>query len=878
MVNEDVLKILEYDTIRRECANFASSILGRQAALGAKPLESAEEIKTLHREASELKRVIADGTRIPIQGMHDFGVFIRDAVENNRPLEPKQLLDIESTLKAGNNLREYFLGLDPDANPALRALGEKCISYGNVIGAIEDAIDRRGFVADDASPRLSNLRRDIEELKRELRRKIDGIIRRKNMKRYLQEDNITLRDGRFVLPVKASHKQMVRGIIHGKSQTGETIFIEPQDIVSDGNELSEVLFEESAEVTRILWSLTRIILAIQSELEELQKVLTRIDFAYARAGFSLAYFCEEPVIAAEGPFELHEARHPLLLILARKAYVDGKRSVDDGSFRNDVVPTSLRLGREFDMIIVTGPNTGGKTVALKNAGLCAAMALSGMHVPASRDSHIPVFSDILADIGDEQSIEQSLSTFSSHMARIVKILENATPETLVLIDELGSGTDPVEGAALGEAILDALLEKGAKALVTTHLGALKSFAYRKNRIENACVSFDIETLAPTFVLSVGQPGNSNAISIAERLGVAPEIIASARREAEGKSDRSTELISVMEELRSKSEKQFEAARQTRNETEELKAQAAKKLDEIDAQRETVEREADLAIDEHLTRARERILPLTRELVNAPKAVRDVVDKIEGVVEEEVAHTPLGERRSEFAHSLKKGVEVFVSTNPKSGLPSTSTGFQSRPISRPCRGPKRINIRGFEFGAAVARSRQYSDQGREARPQVSTTDVPPEAAFPVHNHAFHYFRLRDNRPDDNCRHCRDAVAHGIYPQRCGKAREWVYQQYKRLFPELFSLCLVPSFRRGRGDDYLGTNFLSQEPAGFFKARFRYPDFVFQLIYYPCNGVFPFCNFCNSPTGRLISATFLLHWKTVSNILNTLYGAIRGATED
>jgi DNA mismatch repair protein MutS2 len=666
MIDTDTLDILEFDTVRREIANFASSVLGRSAALATVPFENLEETTTALRETSELKRILADGRRIPIQGLHDISGYIKDAVDNNRPLEAKQFLEIESTLTASKELRAFFLRLDEQANPALRALGEKCIAFDNIIGSIEDAIDRRGRVSDDASPRLSALRRDIDDLKRSLRKKIEGIIRRRNIRKYLQDDNITLRDNRFVLPVKSANKQMVRGIIHGKSQSGETVFIEPQDIVAEGNELSELLFEETAEVTRVLWSLTRIILAIQNDLSGLREVLARVDLTYAKSRFALAHFCNEPIIAREGPFELHEARHPILLILARQAALKDKKETSEGLFRSAVVPSTIKLGREFDMLVITGPNTGGKTVALKTAGLCTVMALSGMHIPASRDSQIPFFRNIFADIGDEQSIEQSLSTFSSHVARLVQILKNAGPDTLALIDELGSGTDPDEGAALGESILDAIREKGVKALVTTHLGALKSYAYRKDRVENASVSFDVETLAPTFVLSIGQPGNSNAISIAERLGISESIIAAARKGMEGSSDESRELISIMEELRSKAEKQLEAARATGMETEKLKETAEKKLDELDAQKETIEREADMEIDALLTKAREHILKLSRELKNAPKAVRDVTETLEKAIEDEIVHTPLGQKRDTFARSLKKGEDVYVIPFRKSG--------------------------------------------------------------------------------------------------------------------------------------------------------------------------------------------------------------------
>jgi DNA mismatch repair protein MutS2 len=417
------------------------------------------------------------------------------------------------------------------------------------------------------------------------------------------------------------------------------------------NEVDDLRFEERREVARILWELTLALLDQREPILRTLDALACVDCTYAKARFSLDYEMSAPEINDAGHLNVRRARHPILIRVIER----GEGSAPGSK----VVPIDYRLGEDFDLLVITGPNTGGKTVTLKTVGILSLMAQSGLHVPAERGAKFPLYTSVLADIGDEQSIEQSLSTFSSHMHNLVRILGQAQASTLVLLDELGAGTDPAEGAALASAVLDFLSHRQAKTVVTTHIGELKAYAYRHGRALNAACEFDQESLRPTYRLLLGQPGNSNAIAIAERLGLPRPIIHRARSSLKQRPGRETELINELEQSRRAIEDDRENAHRLHKDAEALRGQVEAELRAATAKARVARHEAEQEIDEQVRRVRARVLDALRHLYNAPAPFADKAREVAGLVEAEFQRTPLAAKRLEFARGLHRDDYVFV---------------------------------------------------------------------------------------------------------------------------------------------------------------------------------------------------------------------------
>ena len=651
-MNKHGLQVLEFDKIRHLLAGFASSALGRRVAEKMLPLNDGDKIIATVAQTTEMREVIETKERFPIGGLQDIRPLVKKMHEQGHPLEPAQFRDIYDTLRAGEAMKAYLRELGEEY-PGLVSLSRHVIEFPDVCNAIEFTIDRRGKVCDSASSKLTEIRRKISDLQTAIRQKVEAIVSSKNIRGFLQQEVFTIRDGRCVLLVRAEQKYKVKGIIHDMSQTGATAYIEPEALVRLGNELSDLLFEERNEVTRLLWDITFKILEREADVRRNLDVLAWIDFTYAKAQFSIAYGMNPPEINDDGYARLREARHPLLLEL------ELKKAANIEEAKKKVVPLTAHVGDDFEVLVITGPNTGGKTVVLKTFGLLSAMALCGMHIPAARGSEIAVFHDIYADIGDEQSLEQSLSTFSSHMINIVRILNAADDRSLVLIDEMGSGTDPAEGAALGTAILDYLYNLEARTIVTTHLGVLKSYAYSRPRAENASMEFDARTLQPTFKMTIGMPGSSNAISIARRLGMLAEVIGEAEELMSGEDTSATQLINEMQASRMEMERMREDIERIREETGELKREYQQKVDDVIAKKETLTGEADAEIDAAFNRLKDRVEGLLAPLRNAPRSLAENALEIERAIAETLRSTPLAIKRREYALHLKKGEYVYV---------------------------------------------------------------------------------------------------------------------------------------------------------------------------------------------------------------------------
>ncbi len=556
-MNERTLRVLEFDKIIGRLMTYASSSLGKEAIEEVRPIQDTDEVQRALKETSEA-RTICQTEEFPLRGLVD----VRSAVKRasiGSTLQPDELLNIAQVCTCSRRVHRFFQ--DKAEEYVLLAEHRAGLTpLRHLEDVIGQAISEYGEVKDSASSKLRQLRQEIRNGQAKVKQRLDSLVRSTTTQKYLQEPIVTVRNDRYVVPVKQEYRGQVPGIIHDQSASGATLFIEPMSVVEANNELRRVLLEEEREVERILQELTSNVAAEVEPLQENLRILTHFDLVLARGKFSYELRAVEPTLNNRGYIHLTSARHPLLP-------------------REEVVPTTVYLGGEFNVLLITGPNTGGKTVTLKTVGLLCLMAQAGLHIPADDGSELAVFTQVFADIGDEQSIEQSLSTFSSHMKNIVSIAEQADSSSLVLLDELGAGTDPAEGAALAMSIIDYLHNSGCRVVATTHYSELKSYAYQRSGVQNASVEFDVDTLRPTYRLLMGLPGKSNAFEIAGRLGLSSFIIQHARGYLTGEQLKVEDLISQLETSRRQAEAEREAARQLRLQAEQREAELEKRLRE-----------------------------------------------------------------------------------------------------------------------------------------------------------------------------------------------------------------------------------------------------------------------------------------------------------
>ena len=590
-MNEKTLKKLEYDKIIGFLSAECSSPLGREKAEKLQPHRDKVIVEGWQRETTEARNVLIYLPNFGLGPVKD----IRDSValaKKNGILDGAHLRDIMVTSKSGKRLKTT-LGQTKEDYPIIKGLAARIVFINSLESAIEEAIGEDGEVLDSASSELADIRRKIRRTNDRIREKLDNLLKNSNQNQYLQENIITIRNDRYVVPVKQEYRNQVPGLVHDQSASGATLFIEPMSVLDLNNDLRKLRSEEEAEVHRILTRLSGLVGANAAELKANLEIMAELDFIFAKGKLSLKMNGFEPILNESGEIHLKKARHPLL----------GEKAV----------PIDLDMDSDLRGIIVTGPNTGGKTVTLKIAGLFVLMAQSGLHLPTSDRSSVSVFRGVYADIGDEQSIEQSLSTFSSHMVNIVDILSKAGRNNLVLLDELGAGTDPVEGAALAMAIIDTLMAKGVKAIVTTHYSELKAYAYNNPGLANASVEFDVDTLRPTYRLLMGIPGRSNAFDIALSLGVDKNVVLKADEYMSKEQKEVHDFLANLEEGRARTEK-------AKREAEELKAKLeAVERDMARREKELKEKEATL-----IRKAEERADRLVREKRReADEALREI---------------------------------------------------------------------------------------------------------------------------------------------------------------------------------------------------------------------------------------------------------------
>lgn len=569
---EHHLHILEFDKIRIALTRHCSFAVSEELAAALAPATDESAIRRAQDATEEARRLLEVRPNTGPRGARDIRAHIRRAAVG-APLQPGELIDVASTIAAARSIKA-LVGRQADRVPTLASIARHIADLDDLEERIRLAIDDDGRVLDSASDRLRQIRADLRTAYDRLMRRLNEMIASPALRDALQDPVISMRGGRFVIPVKADFRGRVKGIIHDQSASGATLFIEPLPIVDLANQWRRHQLEEAHEIERILQELSGRVGAAHLLLADTLDALARIDLALAMGKLALEMNASRPMLQSveaippgEPVVKLRAARHPLL--------------------RGEVVPINIELGATFDILLITGPNTGGKTVALKTVGLLALMAQAGLQIPAADGSQLAVFSGVYADIGDEQSIEQSLSTFSSHVTRIVEILHVADRNALVLLDEIGAGTDPQEGSALSRAILKYLAHRRILTIATTHFSELKHFAYATPRIENACVEFDPETLRPTFHLTIGLPGRSNALAIAERLGMPESVIADARAMTAPEELRADNLLAELQEtLRRARDEQAEANR-ARAEAERTAQQLRARMAAIEEERALV---------------------------------------------------------------------------------------------------------------------------------------------------------------------------------------------------------------------------------------------------------------------------------------------------
>ncbi|MBC1776584.1 endonuclease MutS2 [Listeria seeligeri] len=542
-MDKKVEAILEFDKIKKQLTEFASSSLGEQAILALTPDTDFQVVQKAQLETEEGAKIIRLRGSAPITGLTDVNAHLK-RLEIGGDLNGLEIYQIGSNLRVSRQMKNFMadlleIGVEL---PLLGALSEELLVLKDVEEDITISIDESGKVLDTASEALSSIRRTLRRTEDRVREKLESYLRDRNASKMLSDAVITIRNDRYVIPVKQEYKGHYGGIVHDQSASGQTLFIEPQSVVDLNNERKALQAKENQEIERILAEISASLAGWIKEIHHNTFILGRFDFILAKARFGKAMKAVTPHLSDDGVVRLFAARHPLLE-------------------RDKVVANDIYLGEDFTTIVITGPNTGGKTITLKTLGLLTLMAQSGLQIPAQEDSTIAVFEHVFADIGDEQSIEQSLSTFSSHMTNIVSILAKVNHKSLILYDELGAGTDPQEGAALAISILDASHAKGASVVATTHYPELKAYGYNRAHATNASVEFNVETLSPTYKLLIGVPGRSNAFDISRRLGLSETIITEARSLVDTESADLNDMISSLEEKRNLAESEYEEARE-----------------------------------------------------------------------------------------------------------------------------------------------------------------------------------------------------------------------------------------------------------------------------------------------------------------------------
>lgn len=657
-ITEKTLKTLEFDKVREMLARCAPTEDSAKLALSLTPSDDIDVVLRRQRHTTDARRLKDEKGMPPFGDIHDTEQICERA-DKGAALTPKELMNAAALLRSARLMLDY-IRTNRTFDTSLDEIFERLLPAKSVEDKISRSIVSEDMIADEASSALSDVRRKMRQTNNKIKETLQKYIAG-SFSKYLQENIVTMRNGRYVVPVKAECKNEVKGLLHDTSSSGATMFIEPIAVVDANNELRELETKEAREIERILYELSGQIAGISQPLRLNFKNITKLAFIFACASLSEKTDAVQPKLSGDRSFVLSKARHPLIP-------------------SDKVVPIDIRLGGDFDTLVITGPNTGGKTVALKTLGLFSAMAQAGLHIPCEDPSSVCIFDNILADIGDEQSIEQSLSTFSSHMVTIVDIVSKVTKNSLVLFDELGVGTDPTEGAALAVAVIEDVRETGALCAATTHYAELKAYALETERVCNASCEFDVATLKPTYKLIIGTPGKSNAFAISERLGLPKRILDRAKASISSDSRRFEDVIEKLEASRIETEKARDEAKKMRDDYEKFKAEAEKEISrrlresEVEAAKakekaaaivKSAKASSDYILEEMTKLHREReSARLGEALDEAKRNVREYLRKNEDKFD------PVENRSNDkyvLPRPLKKGDEVLIVSIDKKGF-------------------------------------------------------------------------------------------------------------------------------------------------------------------------------------------------------------------
>lgn len=641
------LEKLEFNKIKNILSSYAKTDTGKKMCLNLQPSNNKEKVQKALDETTEAVALIYRKGNLPLESIGDISNYILN-LKNQNFLSAKALLELATLLKTSKTLKNYYFEKELNQTDSLTNYFDHLYTNPNIEEKIFSAIIDENTFDDRASNALYKIRQQMRNTKKEIKNKLQSLLNSK----YLQEPIVTIRQDRFVVPVKSEYQTELKGFIHDTSSTGSTVFIEPISVFDLNNQLSELKNQESIEIEKILKILSSLFFDITNELENNFNLITILDFIFAKAKYSkeLNYNC--PKINDDKIIYLKNAKHPLL-------------------DQNIAVPITLEIGKTFSSLLITGPNTGGKTVTLKTVGLLITMTQCGMHIPASSESSIYLFDNIFADIGDEQSILESLSTFSSHMTHIINILNEATSNSLVLVDELGSGTDPIEGASLALSILEYLKEHNITVLATTHYHELKEYALLTDGVENASCEFNLETLSPTYKLLIGVPGKSNAFAISQKLGLKPEILEKAKKLINSDTAKTEDLLKEIYDSKALIESEKEKTLQYSNKIEKLKQKLENETTDLEEHKKEYLQKAKQEAREILLSAKQEANDIIKEMEsekNSSKNLNTLRNKLSSKLHEvNKTPEPQQEETTELDESqIKPGTIVFVPKFNKNG--------------------------------------------------------------------------------------------------------------------------------------------------------------------------------------------------------------------
>lgn len=621
-MNANYLNKLEYFKILETLSTFATTYIGKNMCLNLLPSNQKDDVKNRLLETDEAVKVLYRSSKPPLSEIADNTINLK-TLESFGTLSLKSLLDITDILKIADSLKKYFYTdyIVPEDFEILNSIFSLLYSNSSIIKKIDTCILDENTLNDNASSNLLSIRKKQRNLEQDIKSKLTNFLHSSSYSKYIQENVVTIRNDRYVIPIKEEYMSQVKGFIHDVSSSGSTIFIEPISVFELNNELANLKIEENLEIEKILQDLSKLFYPYIEELKLDIECIGKLDFIFAKAKYSKSINAVTPIINEEKKIVLENAKHPLL---------DPKKAV----------PCSLTLGKDFNTLVITGPNTGGKTVTLKTIGLLTCMACSGLNIPASQNSSIYVFDNVFADIGDDQSISDSLSTFSAHMKNIVDIVNNSTSNSLILVDELGSGTDPIEGASLAISVLDYFTNNHSLTVATTHYQELKKYALTRNDFENASVEFDINTLSPTYHLLIGVPGKSNAFEISRKLGLSEEIIENAKANLTKKDVDFEELLKNIYDNKSKIEHE--------------KAQISEELEKIEALKKSLERDNSKLLEQEKNLINDAKIKARNILLEAKEEANSIISDMNKISEDvsDISNSKLNNLRNKLNNSIK----------------------------------------------------------------------------------------------------------------------------------------------------------------------------------------------------------------------------------